>query len=58
MILPAPGVTAEHLASVLAQVNGMPRPILVGAHTGDEVITKYLQLVNEVGRMLGPVLRV
>ena len=47
MVWPAPGVTAEHLANVLAQVNGMRRPILAGVHAGDDVIVKYLQSVNE-----------
>jgi hypothetical protein len=57
MIWPAPGVTAEHLATTLGNFNGMPRPILVGANSGDEVITKYLQWANDADRMLGPVLR-
>jgi hypothetical protein len=57
MIWPAPGVTAEHLATTLGNLNGMPRPILAGANGGDEVITKYLQWVNDADRMLGPVLR-
>ena len=57
MIWPAPGVTADQLASTLINLNGQPRPILVGAHSGDEVITKYLRWVNDAARMLGPVLR-
>lgn len=57
MIWPAPGVTAEHLATTLVTLNGMPRPILAGAHSGDEITTKYLQWVNDASRMLGPVLR-
>jgi hypothetical protein len=57
MIWPAPGVTAEHLAATLSNFNGMPRPILVGANSGDQVITKYLQWVNDADRLLGSVLR-
>lgn len=57
MIWPAPGVTADQLANTLMNLNGQPRPILVGAHSGDEVITTYLRWVNDAARMLGPVLR-
>jgi hypothetical protein len=32
MIWPAPGVTADHLANVLDNVNGFSQPILAVAH--------------------------
>jgi hypothetical protein len=57
MIWPAPGVTADRLAQVLADVNGFSQPILAGAHGGAEVIDKYLRWANDAGTRLGPVLR-
>jgi hypothetical protein len=41
MIWPARGVTADHLANALFNVNNISQPILAGAHSGEEVINKY-----------------
>jgi hypothetical protein len=57
MIWPAPGITADHLAQVLANVNSFSQPILAGVHSGTEVIDKYLRWANDAGTALGPVVR-